>query len=373
MLSRLLTDRKSMAYRVMTEVARRVKQWTTPLAETIVGGVVSDATKSKPELIAENALLRQQLIVLKRQVKQVRLKGHERLLLMVLASKVRAWRQALLLVKPETLLGWHRGLFRLVWKRKSATTERQSRVPVDTIALIGQMARDNRLWGAERIQGELRQLGIKLAKRTVQKYMRAVRPSRPHGQTWSTFLKNHAAQIWACDFLPVVDFGFRQLYAFFIIELGTRRVVHFGVTRRPTDTWVAQQLREATPFDEHPTYLIRDNDSKFAEQFARVAADRGIQVLKTPYRAPKANAFCERLLRSVRQECLDYFLIFAQRHLQRLLKEYVAYYNHARPHQGIGQCIPIPLVPTDPTQLRANEVQVIPILGGLHHRYRLAA
>lgn len=373
MLNRLLTYLKSLAFHVVTELSGRLKRWTTPLTETLVGGVVNDAAKSKPDLIVENALLRQQLIVLKRQVKQVKLKGHERLLLVLLASKVRAWRQTLLLVKPETLLGWHRHLFRLLWKRKSATRNRQSRVRADTIALIRQMARDNRLWGAERIQGELRQLGIKLCKRTIQKYMRAERPSRPHGQTWSTFLKNHAAQIWACDFLPVIDFRFRQLYAFFIIELGSRRVVHFGVTRHPPDTWLAQQLREATPFDTHPTYLIRDNDSKFAAEFARVAAGRDIQILKIPYRAPKANAYCERFLRSVRWECLDHFLIFGERHLQRVLKDYVAYFNHARPHQGLGQRIPVPLVPNDLAKSRGSFVQVIPILGGLHHQYRLVA
>ncbi len=235
------------------------------------------------------------------------------------------------------------------------------------------MARDNRVWGAERIQGELRQLGVKLAKRTIQKYMRAVRPSRPRGQTWSTFLKNHASQIWACDFLPVVDFTFRQLYAFFIIELGSRRVVHVGVTRHPTAAWVAQQLREATPFDTHPTYLIRDNDSKFALQFARVAADRGIKILKIPYRAPKVNAYCERFLRSVRRECLDHFLIFGERHLQGVLKDCVAYFNHARPHQGLGQRIPVPLVANDVAKPRGRSIQVLPILGGLHHQYRLVA
>jgi putative transposase len=155
-LIRLFTHLKTLAYRIVARIAERLKQWTAPLTETVVGGAVGDATKSKPELIAENALLRQQLIVLRRQVKQVKLRGHERLLLVLLASKVHAWRQALLLVKPETVLGWHRRLFHLIWKRKSATSNRQARVPVDTIALIRQMARDNRLWGAERIQGELR-------------------------------------------------------------------------------------------------------------------------------------------------------------------------------------------------------------------------
>lgn len=184
------------------------------------------------------------------------------------------------------------------------------------------MACENRLWGAERIQGELRQLNIKLAKRTIQKYMRAARPTRPHGQTWSTFLNNHASPNWACDFLPVVDFTFGQLYAFFIIELGSRRVGHVGVTRHPTDAWAAQQRREATPFDDHPAYLIRDNDRKFATQFARVAAGCGIEILKSPYRAPKANSFCERFLGSVRRECLDHFLIIGERHLRRILNDY---------------------------------------------------
>ncbi len=192
--------------------------------------------------------------------------------------------------------------------------------------------------------------------------MRAARPSRPHGQTWSTFLKNHATQIWTCDFLPLIDIRFRQLYAFFIIALGSRRVVHVGVTRHPTDGWMAQQLREATPFDTHPTYLIRDNDSKLAEQFAHVAADRGIEVLKIPYRAPKANASCERFLGSVRWECLDHFLILGERHLQRMLMEYVRYFDQARPHQGLGQQIPVPLADTEQMRRCDGSIQVLPVL-----------
>src|SRR5258708_36331258 len=279
MLVRIVNRLKAIAEHIAKVVSERLAQWVEPGRANLVGGAVSDMTESKRDLIAENTLLRQQVIVLQRQVKRPRLKGQDRLLLVILASQVRAWRQALLLVKPETLLGWHRDLFRLVWKRKTTTTCRKSRVPAEAIALIKLLARENRLWGAERIQGELGQLDIKLAKRTIQKHMRSVRSPRPSGQTWSTFLKNHAAQIWACDFLPIIDITFRQLYAFFIIELGSRRVVHVGVTRHPTDAWVAQQLREATPFGVRPRYLLRDNDSKFGQQFARVAAGRGITVL----------------------------------------------------------------------------------------------
>jgi transposase InsO family protein len=260
-----------------------------------------------------------------------------------------------------------------MWKRKT-TTSRKARVSAETIALIKQMARENRLWGAERIQGELCKLDIKLAKRTIQKYMGSARPPRPSSQTWSTFLRNHASQIWACDFLPIVDITFRQLYAFFIIELGSRRVVHVGVTRHPTDDWVAQQLREATPFDMHPQYLIRDNDSKFGEEFARVAVGTGISILKTPYRAPKANSFCERFLGSVRRECLDHLFIFGERQLRAVLKEYVAYFNHCRPHQGLDQHIPVPLPLDNPTSsVTGRVVHSIPILHGLHHDYQLAA
>ncbi len=216
----------------------------------------------------------------------------------------------------------------------------QAKVAAETIALIRQMATENRLWGAERIRGELLKLGIQVCKRTIQKYMRTVRSHQPRGQKWATFLRNHAGQIWACDFLQVTDLFFRPLFAFFIIELKSRKVIQVGVTRSPTDAWVAQQLREATPYGQAPKYLIRDNDSKFGSCFCRVATTSGIKLLKTPYHAPRANAVCERFLRSVRQECLDHLLILQEKQLQRVLNAYVRYFNRARPHQGIGQQIP---------------------------------
>jgi len=150
--------------------------------------------------------------------------------------------------------------------------------------LIKEMAANNRLWGAERIRGELLKLKIRVSKRTIQKYLKHVRPKRSLGQTWRTFLRTHAAEVWACDFLQVTDLFFRPLFAFFIIELKSRKVIHVNVTRSPTDLWVAQQLREATPYGQTPKYLIRDNDKKFGSNFARVATISGIQVLRTPYR-----------------------------------------------------------------------------------------
>jgi len=285
---------------------------------------------------------------------------------------VRAWRSALVIVQPETLLRWHRQGYRLVWRARSAMATMRPQVAADTVALIRRMAAENSLWGAERIRGELLKLGVRVAKRTVQRHMRAVRPQRPSGQAWATFLHNHAADVWACDFLPVIDLGFRALFAFFIVDLDSRRVVHVGVTRHPTDAWVAQQLREATPFGVAPRCVIRDNDSKYGAQFARVAASSHIEVLRTPIRAPRANAVCERFVGSVRRECLDHLLILHERQLCRVLRAYCAYFNTARPHQGIGQAIP---EATGHVAMRhpAAPIVSIPILGGLHHDYRRAA
>jgi putative transposase len=235
------------------------------------------------------------------------------------------------------------------------------------------MAKDNRLWGAERIRGELLKLGLRVCKRTIQKYMRPVRTNQPRGQKWSTFLHTHAKEIWACDFLQITDLFFRPLFAYFLIELESRRVIHVGVTRSPTDAWVAQQLREATPYGQAPKYLIRDNDSKFGSCFARMATTSGIKILKTPYHAPRANAICERFLRSIRQECLDHLLVLHERQLKRVLTAYVAYFNQARPHQGIQQHIPDLRGSAKSTQYTGDKVIALPVMGGLHHDYHRAA
>ena len=291
----------------------RIARWTKPLSSSLPLGTLADLGRSNAELVAENALLRQQLIVLRRQVKRPMFTRTDRMLLVLLTRLVQTWQQALLIVQPDTLLRWHRELFRLYWKRRSKASSHQPKVAAETIALIREMATNNRLWGAERIRGELLKLGIRVCKRTIQKYMRNVRPRQPRGQKWSTFLRNHAGQVWACDFLQVTDLFFRPLFAFFIVELKSRKVIHVGVTRSPTDAWVAQHLREATPFGLAPKYLICDHDSKFGSSFLRVATTSGIKLLTTPVHAPRANAICERFLRSVRKECLDHLLILQEK------------------------------------------------------------
>jgi putative transposase len=369
----ILSRLKRLVGPLIRGLRARFLQWTKPLTSSLPLQTLADLGKSKSELVAENALLRQQLIILSRQVKQPACTKMDRALLVFLARVVRTWKQALFIIQPETLLRWHRELFCLYWKRRSKASSHKPKVAAETIALIRQMARENPLWGAERIRGELLKLGIRVCKRTIQKYMRTVRSQQPRGQKWATFLRNHAGQIWACDFLQVTDLFFRPLFAFFMIELKSRKVIHVGVTRSPSDAWVAQQLREATPYGQAPKYLIRDNDRKFGSCFARVATTSGVKLLKTPYHAPRANAICERFLRSVRQECLDHLLILQEKQLQRVLNAYVMYFNRARPHQGIGQQLPEQgrLVPS--SQDAGNKVIALPVMCGFHHDYHWAS
>ena len=215
---------------------------------------MADATRSKSELMLENALLRQQLIVLDRQVKRPQLSWRERGIMVLLASKLRNWKGALLIVQPDTVVRWHRDVFRLVWRRKSQPKQTGGRRPLSgrIVQLIRRMARENPLWGAERIRGEMLKLNRGVAKSSIQKYTQDLRRVGPSGQSWGTFLRNHASEIWACDFVQTYDVFFRTIFLFFIIERGSRRVVQVGVTRHPTDEWVAQQIRNATPFGEGP-------------------------------------------------------------------------------------------------------------------------
>jgi transposase InsO family protein len=354
---------------LVSHVKQHIKQWTKPLTTRLVIGTLSDMTRSRVDLIAENAILRQQLIVLNRQMKRPRLTKADRIRLVLLARCTRFWQQALHIIQPDTLLRWHRDLFRRYWRRKSRKKKRKPRVPPETISLIKQMAKENRLWGAERIRGELLKLGIRVSKRTIQKYVAKVR--RTSGQTWTTFLKNHAGDIWACDFTVVHTLFFLPLYIFVIMELRTRRVVHTAVTSSPTDVWTAQQLREATPWGEAPKYLIHDRDSKYGQRFSAVAASSRIKELKTPFQAPKANAYCERFIGSLKRECLDHMLVLQRDQLHRRVTEFVDYYNHSRPHQGIGQRIPARF--NEDHRFASGRTASIPVLGGLHHSYVRAA
>jgi len=252
-------------------------------------GAARDLTRTRSELLAENALLRQQVIVLRRSIRRPRVHHDDRLLLLILARLCPRWWDALHVVNPEALLRWHRDLFKFVWRRRSRPKGQPMRLAPEVVTLIQAMAKDNALWGAERIRGEFLKLGFRVSKRTIQKYIRRVRPSGSRSQTWRTFIGNHSSDIWASDFLQLYDVLFRPIFAFFFVAHGTREVVHFNVTRCPTDAWAAQQLREATPYGDGPKYLIRDNDEKFAKRFAAVAEGTEIDVVKIPPRSPNLN------------------------------------------------------------------------------------
>ena len=307
-LSAFVQRVRAVATPVVGRIAAVLQAATRPAPVAI--GLLLDLTRSRDELVAENAMLRQQLIVAARMTKRAQFATHERGLLVLLARFVPRWRDAILLVKPETILRWHREGFRLWWRLKSKPKNGAPKLSAETIALIGRMAAENRVWGAERIRGELLKLGIRLAKRTVQRYMRGARPHSPHrGQSWTTFLRNHT--VWACDFLQTYDLWFRPLFAFFIVDVNDRRVVHVAVTRAPTREWTAQQLRNATP-GQGPRFIIRDRDDKFGPVFDRVAKGAGTRVVRTAIQAPLMNSVCERFLGSVRRECLDHLIVLSR-------------------------------------------------------------
>src|SRR3984957_13221679 len=245
----------------------------------VLAAAVADAFRPRWALLTEIALLRHQIAVLQRSVARPRVARFDRIVLVVLATVTPTWRNVLRIVQPETLLRWHRAGFKALWLWRSRTRP-ASRIAAETVALIRSMAAANRLWGAERIRGELLKLGVKISKRTIQKYMRAARPVRPRGQRWSTFLRNHAQEIWACDFVQAVFF--RSIFALVFIELATRKVVFAATTRFPSQAWVTQQLRNATPSGAAPRFLIRDRDDKFGAAFDALAT--GIRVVRTAVR-----------------------------------------------------------------------------------------
>ncbi len=259
LLQRILSHIRSCAFAVWRKLA--------PLAE--VPPTLVDAVRSRRELLVENALLRHQIVVLRRQVPRPKLTPADRLRFLLAARLLPGWRRAVALVQPQTILRWHRLGFRLFWRRKSKSCAR-SQVTSDTVGLIREMAARNRLWGAERIRGELLKIGIRVSKRTIQKYIRSCRP-KPSGQTWSTFIKNHAQDIWSCDFVQSYDLLFRPVFLFFVVHLASRRIVHMAVTRNSSQDWTAQQIRNATMDGGAPKFLIRDRDDKFGRSFDRAA------------------------------------------------------------------------------------------------------
>src|SRR6266705_1928204 len=317
------------------------------------------------QLAVENLALRQQLAVYKRTTARPKLRPTDRLFWIWLARVWAGWRQALVIVSPDTLLRWQRRRFRELWTKLSERP-RLGRPPIsaEIAALIRKMAATNPLWGAPRIHGELLKLGIEVAERTVSRLL----PKRrtPPSQTWRTFLANHVRDLVSLDFFTVPTAGLRVLFVLVVLAHHRRRVVHFNVTEHPTAHWASQQIVDAFPDDSAPAYLLRDRDAVYGDAFRRRVTGMGIgEVLTAPY-SPWQNAFAERLIGSIRRECLDHVVVFGERHLRRLLTAYFAYYHRARTHLSLDKDAP------DGRPIESPELGVIipiPEVGGLHHRY----
>jgi transposase InsO family protein len=312
--------------------------------------------------------LRHQLQVLQRsRPRRLRLVTADRWFWVWLSRSWTAWRTALVIVKPETVIAWHRQGFRLWWTWKSRRRTGRPTVPTDVRALIRTMSQANSLWGAPRIHGELLKLGIDVSQASVSKYM--VRRDKPPSQTWRTFLANHVQQIAAADFFVVPTATCRLLFVLVILAHERRHVVHVAVTDHPTAAWTAQQLREAFPWDEAPRYLIHDRDSAF-HAWTTTAAAMGIEELLTAPRSPWQNAYAERLIGSIRRECFDHLIIANERGLRHVVNAYVEYYLKSRTHLALRKDAPVSRSVASPPD---GQIVAIPHLGGLHHRHERRA
>ena len=322
--------------------------------------------RSRAAVQVEILALRHQICVLRRSAKKrPKLTVADRLFWAWLSGAWTDWRSALIIVKPETVIAWHRKGFRLfwTWKVRHGTTGRPT-LSREVRDLIRMMSRENPLWGAPRIHGELLKLGITIGETSVSKYM--VRQRKPPSQTWRTFLDNQIQQLVSVDFFTVPTVRFQVLYVFLVLAHERRRILHFHVTAHPTADWTAQQLRNAFPWDSVPRYLLRDRDRIFGDDFTRQVQDMGIeQVLSAP-RSPWQRAFIERVIGTIRRECLDHVIVFNEVGLYQQIKLFTAYYHESRTHLSLAKDSPESRAVQPPDQGR---IVAVPHLGGLHHRY----
>src|ERR1700737_3055460 len=325
--------------------------------------VMASPFKSKLRLEAENVVLRQQLIVLRRRLPgRVRLTNHDRWFFIQLYRWVPSILQVLTIIRPETLVRWHRAGFRCYWRWKSRRRGGRPQIDTELRALIRLMSLENPLWGAPRIQGELLKLGFAVAQSSVAKYM--VKRRGPPSQGWRTFSRNHAPDIAAMDFFVVPTIGFKLLYGFVIVRVHRRELVWINVTTNPTAEWVARQITEAFPWNGAPRHMTRDRDRIYGAVVTRRLRAMGIRDKPIATASPWQNGFAERLIGSIRRECLDHTIVSGEAHLRRKLISYTAYYNSVRTHRSLHKDAPISR-PIHQTGIIRSQ----PILGGLHHHY----
>ena len=324
--------------------------------------------RSSADVMLENVALRHQLEVYRRSRRRVRLTEADRRFWSTLARSGFAWRRALVFVHADIVVRWHRSVWRRHWAWRSRRRgPGRPRLDRDTQALIRRMARENPRWGAVRIVGAMRLVGIEVSASTVRVYRRqALR--RPPSPEWRAFLRLHGPEIWASDFFTVQTWTFRTLYVFVVISHEGRRIEHWNVTAHPRASWVWRQVIAATAWRRTPGFWIRDRDASYGGDFVVKAARIGIRTVLTPVRAPQANAIAERVIGTLRPECCDHVIVRNERHLRRVLREYVSYYNEDRPHQSLAL-----EPPNGPKPLGSGPIISEAVLGGLHHVYRRAA
>jgi len=317
------------------------------------------------QVALENVALRQQLAVFKRSIKRPKLRRGDRLFWTVLTTIWKEWRSALMIVRPETVIGWQRRRFKRYWTRLSQSNgPGRPSVSEELRRLVRCMANANSVWGAPRIHGELQKLGFVVSERTVSRLM--PRRDKKPSQTWGTFLHNHVGQLVSVDFFPVATIQLRVLYVFVILAHDRRRVLHFNVTEHPTAAWAAQQIVEAFPDDRAPRYLIRDRDGIYGRVFTLRVEGMGIEQVPIAARSPWQNCFVERMIGSIRRDCLDHVIIINDWHLRRILKSYFRYYHKSRTHLALEKDAP------ESREIQGRElgrIVQLPEVGGLHHRY----
>jgi transposase InsO family protein len=334
---------------------------TDPLK--LIVGVLVLLFRSRAKLEAENLVLRQQINVLRRSMpKRPHLNNTDRFLFVWLYHWFPAVLGAVAIVRPETIIRWHRAGFRAYWRWRSRNRVGRPKVSAELRMLIGEMSRANPLCGAPRIHGELLKLGFEVAQSTVARYM--CRRSGPPSQGWRTFLNNHVDGIAAVDLFVLPTIAFQMLYSLVIIQYGRRVWVSFGVTANPTAEWVSRQITEAFPWDHAPQYLIRDRDTSYGPVFAQRLRAMGIRDRPITFRSPRQNAYVEMLIGSIRRECLDHIIVFGEAHLRRIVGAYAAYYNGARTHRSLNKDAPF-----HRAIQRLGAITSQPVLGGLHHQY----
>jgi transposase InsO family protein len=321
------------------------------------------AFQSRRQLLLENLALRHQLVVLNRNAAKPKFRNPDRLLWICLRAVWSRWERALVIIRPQTVIGWHRAGFRLYWRWKSRGS---GRPPIDRelIRLIRRMWEANPTWGSPRIRDELAKLGLQVSDSTIRKY-RPIR-QRSSSQTWKTFLHNHIKQIVAIDFFTVPTATFRVLFVFIVLAHERRKVVHFAITETPSAFWTGQQLVNAFPFETVPRFLLRDRDGIYSAEFVRRVAGLGVEEKVIAPRSPWQNPCAERLIGSLRRECLDHVIILNERHLEEVMREYLGYYHRHRTHRALERDCPVsrPIEAAD-----QGKIIELSLVGGLHHRY----